>query len=75
MVYQKRFKEIFGDLGIRFVEAHKFCGGYVGKTEKVREPMAEKVNKWVEAVEDLSGAAVKYPQDAYIAFVKSLQCE
>ena len=68
-------KEKFGDLGLKMVEAHKFLGGFVGKEDTVRKLISKKVTKWAEVVEDLADAAVRYPQDTYIAFIKSLQCE
>jgi len=73
--FLEKAKEKFGDLGIEFVEASKILGGFLGKSDKVRELLTEKVHKWVESVEDLADAAVRYPQDAYTAFIKSLQCE
>ena len=57
------------------MEASRFLGGFLGKEEVVRQLLEEMVTKWVEAVEDLSEAAVVYPQDAYVCFLKSLQCE
>jgi len=71
-----RAKKVFGDLRLQLVEASKFLvGGFIGKNEIVRDLIDGKVKKWVEAVEDLADAAVKYPQDAYVALIKSLQCE
>ncbi|CAM9595743.1 unnamed protein product [Heterosigma akashiwo] len=71
----ERAKQEFQGLGLEFVEASRFLGGFLGKEEVVRQLLEEKVTKWVEAVEDLSEAAVVYPQDAYVCFLKSLQCE
>ena len=71
----EKAKEKFGDLGMNFVEVHKFLGGYIGKETEVRKLITEKVKKCIEAVEDLAEAAVRYPQDAYVAFIKSLQTE
>ena len=55
--------------------ASRFLGGFLGKEDAVRHLLEEKVRKWVEAVEDLAEAAEVYPQDAYVCFIKSLQCE
>jgi len=61
-----------GRLGLlEFVGASsRFLGGFLlGKEEVVPQLLEEKVTKkWVEeeAVEDLSEAAVVYPQDAYV---------
>lgn len=71
----ERAKQEFQGLGLEFVEASRFLGGFLGKEEVVRQLLEEKVTKWVEAVEDLSEAAVVYPRDAYVCFLKSLQCE
>ncbi|CAM9457865.1 unnamed protein product, partial [Heterosigma akashiwo] len=60
---------------MEFVEASRFLGGFLGKEDAVRHLLEEKVRKWVEAVEDLAEAAEVYSQDAYVCFIKSLQCE
>ncbi len=65
----------FAGLDMEFVEASRFLGGFLGKEDAVRHLLEEKVRKWVEAVEDLAEAAEVYPQDAYVCFIKSLQCE
>ena len=60
----EKAKDIFGDLGLQFVEVSHFLGGFIGKKETVRDLINDKVKKWVEAVEDLADVAINYPQDA-----------
>ena len=61
-----RAKQEFQGPGLEFVEALRFLGGICGggKEEVVRQLLEEKLTKWVETVEDVSEAAVVYPQDA-----------
>ncbi|CAN0104916.1 unnamed protein product, partial [Heterosigma akashiwo] len=65
----------FAGLDMEFVEASRFLGGFLGKEDAVRHLLEEKVRKWVEAVKNLAEAAEVYPQDVYVCFIKSLQCE
>ena len=63
----ERAKQEFQGLGLEFGEVLRFLGGFLGE-ERGSLPA-------VEAGEDLSEAAVVYPQDAYVCLLKSLQCE
>ena len=60
---------------MEFVEASRFLRGFLEKEDAVCHLLEEKVRKWVEAVEHLAEAAEVYPQDAYVCFIESLQCD
>ena len=70
-----RAEALFADLNVKIVLADRFLGGYIGDRDVKRQLFCGKIEKWIDAVESLSRAAVNYPQAAHAAFTHSLSME
>ena len=66
---------LFVELGVTVVIGHRFLGGFIGDQEGNDEYEKQKVQKWVQYVENLTKAAESQPQAAHAALTKSLQFE
>ena len=54
---------------------HRFLGSFIGDQEGNDEYVKQKVQKWVQYVENLTKAAESQPQAAHAVLTKSLQLE
>ena len=70
-----RAKELLDEFNFKFLDGHRYIGGFVGSDQAKQEWIEPQIQQWVEGVRLLSGAAKKYPQAAYTALSKSLQSE
>ena len=68
-------KELFKDLGIPVSTSGRLLGGVVGDTQGAMSFVSGKVNNWSDHIHKLPSIALTQPQAAYIALIKSLQCE
>ena len=70
-----RAEEHFKGLGIKVVTGHHYLGVYIEDKEAEGRWLAEKIKRWTESVEILSGVSRKHPHSAYAELQKSLQQE
>ena len=63
---------LFVELGVTVVTGHRFLGGFIGDQEGNDEYVKQKVQKWVQYVENLTKAAESQPQAAHAALTKCL---
>ena len=68
-------QELFKDLGIPVSTSGRLLGGVVGDTQGAMSFVSGKVNNWSDHIHKLPSIALTQPQAAYIALIKSLQCE
>ena len=66
---------LFSDLGIKIATSGRLLGSVVGDHEGTESFVTNKVNEWSGHIRKLSSIAHTQPQAAYIALIKSLQCE
>ena len=59
----------------KVVTDHRLLGGHLGDVAGKRRFVSEKVEKWVALIGKLADIAVDYPQAAYTAMTRSVQCE
>ncbi|KAL7463062.1 hypothetical protein ACHAXS_003449, partial [Conticribra weissflogii] len=60
-------------LNFQYVEGARYLGSYIGETDYFPTWIKPQIKTWVSAIQDLSIAAVKYPQAAYAVFTHCLQ--
>ena len=65
-------KNVFSDLNVEITLGGRFLGGVIGDSTEAQQYVADKVTRWVQAVERLSIGAKNFPQSAYSAFTHSL---
>ena len=66
-------QHIFGPLGLTVsVDGERHLGASIGTSNFRDHFVSEKVNLWVQDIEQLAGIAIEEPQAAYTAFVKSI---
>ena len=65
-------KNVFSDLNVEITLGGRFLGGVIGDSTEAQQYVADKVTRWVQAVERLSIAAKNFRQSAYSAFTHSL---
>ena len=68
-------RELFNDLEIKITTTSRFLGGVVGDSSGQSSYVANKVQGWVNLINELSNIASTQPQAAFSAFTKSLQHE
>ncbi|KAL7462173.1 hypothetical protein ACHAXS_002561, partial [Conticribra weissflogii] len=61
------------NLHFQYVEGTRYLGSYIGEKDFFPTWIKPQIQTWVSAVQDLSLAAVKYPQAAYAVFTHCLQ--
>jgi hypothetical protein len=59
----------------KYVDGHRYMGGFIGTTEAREEWLQPQLENWVHGVEQLAKVARRYPQTAYAGLAKSLQME
>ena len=64
-------KAIFPDVNVTDI-GHRYLGSYIGLEEGKENFVMEKVEKWIQDIEELSEIALRQPQLAYSAFVYGL---
>ena len=57
------------------VSGHRFIGGVIRDKDSQKSYIHGKVDGWVKCVQQLSPAATKAPQAAFVSMTKSFQCE
>ena len=70
-------REEFERLGlhIQYSRGERYLGGFVGSAKEKDKLIKEKVENWVQDVLVMAAVAAKYPQSAYIGYVKCKQPE
>ena len=66
---------LFVKLGVTVVTGHRFLGGFIGEQEGNDEHVKQKVQKWVQYVENLTKGAESQPQAVHEVLTKSFQFE
>eukprot|EP00534_Pseudo-nitzschia_fraudulenta_P001034 CAMPEP_0201119006 /NCGR_PEP_ID=MMETSP0850-20130426/3183_1 /ASSEMBLY_ACC=CAM_ASM_000622 /TAXON_ID=183588 /ORGANISM="Pseudo-nitzschia fraudulenta, Strain WWA7" /LENGTH=295 /DNA_ID=CAMNT_0047384539 /DNA_START=18 /DNA_END=901 /DNA_ORIENTATION=+ len=68
-----RAREVLEEFNFKFLDGHRYIGGFIGTDEARDAWLAPQIQQWVDGVKLLSGAARRYPQAAFTALTKSLQ--
>ena len=71
--YEEKAKEIFGECGVTITTSgERHMGAVVGSETFKEKYVTEKVEKWVNDIEELSVIAKDEPQSALCSFVKAI---
>ncbi|KAL7463415.1 hypothetical protein ACHAXS_003796, partial [Conticribra weissflogii] len=61
------------NLHFQYVQGTRYLGSYIGEKDFFPTWIKPQIQEWVSAIQDLSLAAVKYPQATYSVFTHCLQ--
>lgn len=57
-----RAQEVLEEFNFRFLDGHRYIGGFIGTDEARDAWLQPQIQQWVDGIKLLSGAAKKYPQ-------------
>ena len=72
---QAKAKAVLGEFDFRYVDGHRYLGGFVGTDEARDAWLAPMIDTWVHGVQKLAKVATRFPQTAFAGLSKSLQSE
>jgi hypothetical protein len=72
---QDQAREALSDFAFRYVDGHRYVGGFIGTPEARDAWLKPQLEAWVYGIEQLAKVAQRFPQTAYAGLAKSLQMD